>query len=114
MVDGRLPGQPGQRGPGRAAGRRRRRQRTAAPTDDSRRLFSVAFAKTVIELVGDNCREVVDPFGGTGSTLIACAVTGRVGRLIELDPRFCDVIRRRWTRWAVKNEQDPGPGALDA
>ena len=56
---------------------------------------------------------VVDPFGGSGSTLIACAMTGRVARLIELDPRYCDVIRRRWTAWAKNHGQDPGPGALE-
>jgi ParB-like chromosome segregation protein Spo0J len=39
---------------------------------------------------------VVDPFGGSGSTLIACAAAGRVARLLELDPRYCDVIVRRW------------------
>jgi hypothetical protein len=55
---------------------------------------------------------VLDPFGGSGTTLIACAMTNRVARLIELDPRYCDVIRRRWTRWAVEHGQDPGPGAL--
>ena len=56
---------------------------------------------------------VGDPFGGSGSTLIACAMTGRVARLIELDPRYCDVIRRRWTAWAKKHDQEPGPGALE-
>lgn len=57
---------------------------------------------------------VVDPFAGSGTTLIACATTGRRARLIELDPRYCDVIRRRWTAWADKHGQDPGPGALSA
>lgn len=56
---------------------------------------------------------VGDPFGGSGTTLIACAMTGRVARLIELDPRYCDVIRRRWTRWAIEHNQEPGPGALE-
>ena len=41
------------------------------------------------ELVGDF-------FGGSGSTLIACERTGRKCRTIELDPRYCDVIIRRW------------------
>jgi site-specific DNA-methyltransferase (adenine-specific) len=57
---------------------------------------------------------VGDPFAGSGSTLIACAMTGRVARLIELDPRYCDVIRRRWTRWAIDHDVDAGSGALDA
>jgi DNA modification methylase len=39
---------------------------------------------------------VLDPFAGSGSTLIACEKTGRLARLIELEPRYCDVIVRRW------------------
>ncbi len=39
---------------------------------------------------------VLDLFGGGGSTLIACEKTGRHARLMELDPRYCDVIVRRW------------------
>lgn len=34
-------------------------------------------------------------------------------RIIPIDPRYVDVIRRRWTRWAKDNGQDPGSGALD-
>ena len=56
---------------------------------------------------------IFDPFGGSGTTLIACAMTGRRARLIEIDPRYCDVIRRRWTTWAKTHDQDPGPGALE-
>ncbi|MGH3779619.1 MAG: site-specific DNA-methyltransferase [Pseudonocardiaceae bacterium] len=39
---------------------------------------------------------VVDPFAGSGSTLIACHSTGRVAALIELDPQYADVICRRY------------------
>lgn len=39
---------------------------------------------------------VLDLFGGSGSTLIACEKTGRHARLMELDPKFVDVIVRRW------------------
>jgi DNA modification methylase len=39
---------------------------------------------------------VLDPFGGSGSTLIAAEKTGRQARLVELDPRYVDVIARRW------------------
>lgn len=39
---------------------------------------------------------VLDPFGGSGSTLIACEQTGRICHTIELDEKFCDVIVRRF------------------
>ena len=39
---------------------------------------------------------VFDPFGGSGTTLIACEKTGRAARLLELDPKYGDVIVRRW------------------
>jgi DNA modification methylase len=45
---------------------------------------------------------VLDPFGGSGSTLIACEKTGRRVRLIELDPKYVDVIVRRWQDWTGK------------
>lgn len=39
---------------------------------------------------------VLDLFGGSGSTLIACERISRVCRMMEIDPRYCDVIVRRW------------------
>ena len=39
---------------------------------------------------------VLDFFGGSGSTLIACETIGRKSRLMELDPKYCDVIIKRW------------------
>ena len=42
---------------------------------------------------------VLDNFGGSGSTLIACEQTGRKCRMIELDEKYCDVIRRRWAEF---------------
>ena len=39
---------------------------------------------------------VLDPFAGSGSTLIACEQVGRAARCIELEPKYCDVIVRRW------------------
>jgi DNA modification methylase len=39
---------------------------------------------------------VLDPFGGSGTTLITCEKTRRSARLIELDGRYCDVIIERW------------------
>ncbi len=45
---------------------------------------------------------MLDPFGGFGSTLISCEKTGRQARLIELDPKYCDVICRRWQDFTGK------------
>lgn len=56
---------------------------------------------------------VGEPFGGSGTTLIAAAQTGRIARVIELDPRYCDVIRRRWTRWAKEHGKPVGSGGLE-
>lgn len=42
---------------------------------------------------------VVDAFGGSGTTMIAAEKTGRRARLMELDPHYCDVIRRRWAEY---------------
>ena len=39
---------------------------------------------------------VLDPFGGSGTTLIACEKQNRVCRMAELDPIYCDVIVKRW------------------
>ncbi|MAI07896.1 MAG: DNA methylase N-4 [Magnetococcales bacterium] len=46
---------------------------------------------------------VLDPFAGSGSTLIACEKTRRVARCIELDPVYCDVIIQRWQKLTGEN-----------
>ena len=45
---------------------------------------------------------VLDPFGGSGTTMIACENTGRRARLIELDPKYVDVIVQRWQQFTGK------------
>ena len=55
---------------------------------------------------------IADPFAGSGSTLIAAAQCGRVAVLCEYDPKYCDVIRRRWYDFATAAGIDPGPDAL--
>ena len=50
---------------------------------------------------------VLDPFLGSGSTLIACCETDRIARGIELDPKFVDVIVRRFQEWAQEHGSDP-------
>jgi DNA modification methylase len=56
-----------------------------------------------VALVADAIRDcsrrgetVLDPFGGSGTTLIAAEKTGRRARLIEFDPAYCDQILRRF------------------
>jgi DNA modification methylase len=55
---------------------------------------------------------VLDLFGGSGSTLIATEKSGRIACLMELDPRFCDVIIQRWQdftgREAILESTDSG------
>lgn len=45
---------------------------------------------------------ILDLFGGSGSTLIACEKTNRQARLMELDPKYCDVIVKRWQEFTGK------------
>jgi len=45
---------------------------------------------------------VLDSFGGSGTTLIAAEKNGRVARLMELDPKYCDVIVKRWEDFTGK------------
>ena len=53
----------------------------------------------IAKMLRNSTREgdlVLDLFGGSGSTLICCEMLGRQARLMELDPRFADVIVKRW------------------
>jgi DNA modification methylase len=53
---------------------------------------------------------VLDPFGGSGSTLIACEKTGRQARLIELEPKYCDVAIVRWRDFTGRQATLEGDG----
>ena len=48
---------------------------------------------------------VLDPFGGSGSTLIACEQTDRICCTVELDEKFCDVIVRRYIEQVGTDEK---------
>lgn len=53
----------------------------------------------VVAMLGNSTKRddlVLDPFGGSGSTLVACEQLGRPARLLKLDPRYCDVVVNRW------------------
>jgi DNA modification methylase len=83
------------------------------------RLDELAMHPTVkpVALVADAIRDcsrrgdiVLDSFGGSGTTLIACERTHRKGRLIELDPVYCDQIVRRWQKLTGKAALHGGTG----
>ena len=56
----------------------------------------VALAVEALDKTTKSSAVVLDLFGGSGSTLIACEKTARDCRLMELDPKYCDVIIKRW------------------
>lgn len=64
----------------------------------------VALAEWSFESYG-NPKSVLDLFGGSGSTLIACEKTGRKCFMMELDPHYCDVIVSRWEKYAGKKAE---------
>jgi len=55
---------------------------------------------------------VLDPFGGSGTTLIACEKAGRRARLIELDPKYVDVIVKRWQEFTGLQAKRATDGAM--
>jgi 16S rRNA G966 N2-methylase RsmD len=61
----------------------------------------IALAEWCFARYGDPAL-VLDLFGGSGSTLIACEKTNRQARLMELDPKYCDVIVKRWQEFTGK------------
>ncbi len=59
-------------------------------------------------LIGNSCKPggtVLDTFGGSGSTLIAAEQSGRTAALLELDPRYCDVIVSRFEKFAGRKAE---------
>lgn len=49
---------------------------------------------------------VLDLFGGSGSTLIACEQLDRTCYMMELDPKYCDVIRKRYWKFVNDGNED--------
>ncbi len=56
---------------------------------------------------------VLDPFGGSGTTLIACEKSGRRARIIELDPKYVDVIVKRWEEYTGQKALKSNAPVLD-
>jgi DNA modification methylase len=81
------------------------------------RLDELAMHPTVkpVAMLADAIRDVtkrgalvLDPFAGSGSTLIAAEKTGRRARCIEYEPKYCDVIVRRWQTYTGKTAMFEG------
>lgn len=75
--------------------------------------FPVELPQTYIEAMTNENDIIAEPFTGSGTTIIAAEKVNRRCFGMELDPHYCDVIRRRWTKWARANGKEAGTGALD-
>lgn len=73
----------------------------------------IALCERAIKSSSRERETVLDFFGGSGSTLIAAEKNNRKALLIELEPKWCDVIRKRWTKWAKENGREVGSGGLE-
>lgn len=76
--------------------------------DDSRFHPTQKPAKLVSKFIskyGENLDKIVDLYGGSGTTLIACEQLGRKCYMMELDPKYCDVIRKRYWKFKTGSEE---------
>lgn len=67
--------------------------------------FPVELAEKAIKIIKQKTGIVFDPFGGSGTTLIACEQTDRQCYMMELDPRYVDVIRKRYAKFIGKENE---------
>jgi DNA modification methylase len=61
-----------------------------------------AFVGILIKNSSKSRDTVLDPFGGSGTTLIACEKHGRQAWLVELEPKYVDVVVRRWEQYTER------------
>ena len=73
--------------------------------------FPVEFAEFFVKNFSE--KMVYEPFGGSGTTLIACEKHNRSCRCMELSEKYCDVIRKRYTKWAKENNRPITSGCLE-
>ena len=70
--------------------------RAVMPTD---------LANWVLKDLFVNAKSIIEPFGGTGTTMIVAEKLGKQSYLMELDPKYCDVIVKRWEEFTGKTAQ---------
>lgn len=75
---------------------------TNSQTENHKACFPVELPEKGISIVRRKTGIVFEPFGGSGTTMIAAEKHGRHARLMELDPKYCDVIVKRWEDFTGK------------
>jgi DNA modification methylase len=65
----------------------------------------VSLAVKAVENSSKKGATVLDLFGGSGMTLMACHISGRTSYLMELDPKYCDVIVQRWENFTGRKAE---------
>lgn len=78
-------------------------QRSNDYADQHGATMSIDFCSKMISVFGEKANCIIDPFGGTGTTLFEAEKLKKRSYLIELEPAYCDIIRKRWALYAVDN-----------
>lgn len=65
----------------------------------------IALWEDIVEHFSEPKDKIIDLFGGSGSTLIACEKTNRRCFMMEIDPHYCDVILARWEKYTGKTAE---------
>jgi hypothetical protein len=68
-------------------------------------MFPVELPEQYINACTNASDKVYEPFGGSGTTMIACEKLGRTNFTMELDPKYCDVIVKRWEDFTGKKAE---------
>jgi len=71
----------------------------------------VELAEWAVTSIGPKAKTIVDPFAGTGTTMIAAEKHGKSAKLIEMDPLYVDIIVRRWQDFTGKRATLEATGA---
>jgi hypothetical protein len=67
--------------------------------------FPMELVARYIKMYTDNEMILYEPYGGSGTTIIACEQLNRICYMMELDPKYCDVIRKRYAKFIGKENE---------
>jgi DNA modification methylase len=74
-------------------------------SDIHKAMMPVEFAELVISKLMSQAKTIIDPFGGIGTTMIACEKLGKKSISIELDPKYVDNAVKRWESYTGKTAE---------